>query len=429
MSSLLSTSALLVLARAGGAMAGFVTQILLARLLLPGDLGLFFSMTSLAAVGGLLAANGYPGIANRLMARYRERNPSLLPAFVRQARIDIAVGAAVAVLAIAAFALALPPETRHAAWAAALAIPAFASLRLYGSIAAATRRFAVSYLPDIFARPILFLAVLAILAAAGAKLSTSAVVLLMTLTAILVAGCQYAAVVRRMPPLTRTAPARLRRRWRSEARPLILVALFTTLFAEVAILLVTPLLESSDVAAFGLCLKLAFLVGFAVQVAHQIAAPELAASHARRDSAAAPRILGQANLMAVAVTLAATVVCAAAGDRILAVFGPDYAYAKPALVLVMASQVVRACFGPNAQLLTIAGLQRPMTLVIALSIAMLAAANAVLIPAFGIMGAAAAVAATTLFWVLALALLLYRGTGLRADVLMARPSAVSSSIP
>ena len=56
------------------------------------------------------------------------------------------------------------------------------------------------------------------------------------------------------------APARLVRLWQREAKPLILVALFTYFFADVDILMVTPLLSSADTAAIGLCLKLALLL-------------------------------------------------------------------------------------------------------------------------------------------------------------------------
>ena len=78
-----STSSLLSLARVAGAAAGFVTQILLARTLQASALGLFYSVTSLAAVMGVVAALGYPKIAPRFVSRYREKgNKGLLPAFV-----------------------------------------------------------------------------------------------------------------------------------------------------------------------------------------------------------------------------------------------------------------------------------------------------------------------------------------------------------
>src|SRR6185437_2123530 len=55
---LFSTSSLLSLARVAGALAGFFTQVVLARTLQTSALGVFYSVTSLAAVVGLIAAHG-----------------------------------------------------------------------------------------------------------------------------------------------------------------------------------------------------------------------------------------------------------------------------------------------------------------------------------------------------------------------------------
>jgi O-antigen/teichoic acid export membrane protein len=62
-----STSSLLSLARVTGALAGFATQVVLARTLHANALGVFYSVTSFAAVVGLIAAHGYPMIAPRFM--------------------------------------------------------------------------------------------------------------------------------------------------------------------------------------------------------------------------------------------------------------------------------------------------------------------------------------------------------------------------
>src|SRR5680860_446934 len=124
----LTTSSLLSLARVAGALAGFVTQVVLARTLHASALGLFYSVTSLAAVVGLMAAHGYPAIAPRFMSRYREQGKSnLIAAFVARARKDATVYAAIAtigVFAIAVFWPSLSFEARLATAAAALAIPA-----------------------------------------------------------------------------------------------------------------------------------------------------------------------------------------------------------------------------------------------------------------------------------------------------------------
>jgi O-antigen/teichoic acid export membrane protein len=309
--------------------------------------------------------------------------------------------------------------------AAAFAIPATAVMRVNGALANAARRFALSFFPELFFRPFGFFVLVLLMLAAGVPLSAVTLGLAVSAIAVGAAVAQgwglRSHLPRKAPP---QSPARLIRHWRATARPLIIVGVFSTLFADLSLTVAGLFLNKPDLAAFGICIKLAFLVGFVVQLAHQIATPELAASHARRDRSA-PAILGHANLLAVGVTFAAVVVCVALGERILALFGPAYADAKPALILVVASQFVRACFGPNVQILTLMRLQKPMAIVFGLSVVMLVATNLLLIPSFGLVGAAAAVAVTTVFWAAALAVVLHRGAGLRADVLVARSGRVS----
>ena len=137
---LASTSSFLSLARIAGALAGFATQVVLARTLQASALGVFYSVTSLAAVVGLIAAHGYPAIAPRFLSRYREQGKeNLIAAFIARAERDALVYVAIATLGVLALALwpSLTTEARLALVAAALSIPANAALRLYGSLAIA----------------------------------------------------------------------------------------------------------------------------------------------------------------------------------------------------------------------------------------------------------------------------------------------------
>jgi O-antigen/teichoic acid export membrane protein len=145
-----------------GAGAGFVTQVVLARTLQASALGVFYSVTSLAAVVGLIAAHGYPAIAPRFLSRYREQGKDgLIAAFVARARKDAVVFVVIATAGVLALALLWPNfiwEVRLALTAAALSILANAALRINGSLALALRRFALAYLPDTCIRPFVLLA-------------------------------------------------------------------------------------------------------------------------------------------------------------------------------------------------------------------------------------------------------------------------------
>jgi O-antigen/teichoic acid export membrane protein len=419
---LFTTSSLLSLARVAGAVAGFAVQVVLARTLHATALGVFYSVTSLAAVVGLIAAHGYPTIAPRFLSRYREQGrDGLIAAFAARARKDATVYAAiitVAVLAIAAFWPSLSIEARLATAAAALSIPANASLRLNGSLAAAIRRFALAYLPDTCIRPFVLLGGILILIAAGVTLTAANVTLLLTLVFTGLALTQYLLLRKDMPKAGEAAkavPARLVSIWRREAKPLILVALFTFFFADVDILLVTPLLPSADTAIVGLCLKLALLVGFAVQVAHQVVVPDLADAHARKEHGVIRDVVLKALAFPLAVTIAALVVVSLWGETLLSLFGPEFAGAKIPLLILLGCQLARALFGPNVPLLTVIGAQRQNAALAVAALIVLAISNVALAPAYGVLGAAFAVAIATLFWLLATAVVLARLSGLRTD--------------
>jgi O-antigen/teichoic acid export membrane protein len=419
---LLSTSSLLSVARVAGAGAGFVTQIVLARTLAASALGLFYSVTSLAAVVGLIAAHGYPGIAPRFLARYKSQGKgALVAAFIARARRDATVYVAIATCLVLAGAWLWPTlelEERLALTAAALSIPANASLRVNGSLAASIRRFGLAYLPDTSIRPFLLLGAILALIGSGVALTASSATWALTAVFTLLAFVQYALLAKDMPKgKAPEAPLRLVSVWRREAKPLIVVALFTYFFADVDILMVTPLLSNAETAAVGLCLKLALLVGFAVQVSHQVVMPDLADARARKDEGPIRATLTRALWFPLAVTVAATAFVALWGEQLLAIFGPEFVGAKIPLVIMMGAQLARAIFGPSVSLLMVIGAQRQNAALAIAALAVLGLSNLALAPLYGVLGAAIAVAIATLFWLAASAIVLARASGLRTDAL------------
>jgi O-antigen/teichoic acid export membrane protein len=412
---LFSTASLLSAARIAGALAGFVTQVVLARALHASALGLFFSVTSMAALVSLVAAHGYPAIAARFLSRYRKQgHQQWVAAFITRARRDAALYVSLAVAGVVAFALLWPglsQEARFATVAAALSVPASAAIRINGALAATLRRFALSYLPDTCIRPFLLLAGVAVLLAVGVPLTASGVTWLLTGILSGLALGQYLVLARDMPLRVSApgpAPVRLIKIWQREAKPLIVVALIIYFFADVDILMVTPLLTSAQTAVIGLCLKLAMLVGFAVQVAHQVAMPDLAEARARKDGQALREALIKALGFPLLITFAATAAAILFGEHLLAIFGSEFTGAKWPLVILMASQLARAAFGPSVSLLTVVGAQKENAALAIAALVVLAIANVVLAPLYGVLGAALAVVLATLFWLIATAIVLDR---------------------
>ena len=105
------------------------------------------------------------------------------------------------------------------------------------------------------------------------------------------------------------------------------------------------------------------------------------------------------------------------GERLLAIFGPEFTGAKLPLVILMACQLARAMFGPSVPLLTVIGAQKENATLAVAALIVLGVGNLVLAPLYGVLGAAIAVAIATLFWLVGCAVVLDRLSGLRTDAL------------
>ena len=159
------------------------------------------------------------------------------------------------------------------------------------------------------------------------------------------------------------------------------------------------------------------LVGFAVQVAHQVVVPDLADARARKDNNSIREAVLRAFAFPLAVTIGAMVVVALWGESLLAIFGPEFTGAKLPLLILMACQLARALFGPSVLLLTVIGAQRQNAALAIAALVVLAGANLLLAPLYGMLGAAVAVAIATVFWLVACAIVLGRLSGIRTDAL------------
>jgi O-antigen/teichoic acid export membrane protein len=78
---------------------------------------------------------------------------------------------------------------------------------------------------------------------------------------------------------------------------------------------------------------------------------------------------------------------------IMAVFGPQFVYGWPVIVVVAAAQLFSSSIGPTARVLAMTGNQRVVVLATFGSAVVAATLNLALVPTFGIFGAAVATAA------------------------------------
>jgi O-antigen/teichoic acid export membrane protein len=419
---ILLSSPVLTLARYLGSAAGFLSQLLLARLLPPDGLGTFFTVTSLASVLGLIAAQGYPSLFQRFFTRYRQKNsPHLFSALLTQAE-NQAVKALMSIAIIGAVVLAVlgfKPEMLFTVPAIGLCTIASTMFAIYPALASVERRFAIALLPETLFRPVVFMAALAIFIISTTKLTVGLTLVVYAVLSLMLACAQFFAVRYRFASEKPIVNGKLSRKWRSEAWPLLLTSLFTLMFADLVILATSLFLKPEQLGPFGIALKIAMLVGFALQIGQQTSLPDISDALHKHDAGALKKALLCGCLFPTMATSVALLGFILVGNRFMEIIGRNYDVAAFALIVITGSQVLRAIAGPAPLMLTLVGSQLTNAFISIASCVTVLAANAVLVPKFGVTGAGIAVLFAVSVWVIGSALALWRLHGLRSDLFYA----------
>lgn len=432
--SILATSGFVVGARVAGSIAGFATQIILARMIGADNLGIFFIAVSLALVLCTMCTLGYPWIIAPIVSQGERGDGSQLLHFLRWARRDVTIASALLVTPVVVGALLVPglgADLRVCLVIGALTAPIFAQMRINGALSNAQKRFLLAYSPDLFLRPVLLLAMVALLWKLGWQ---GSVWILVGLHLILVLGLTVGQSIRLgltgtetgWRQIGRRAPGLARDRqdirnqgrlWRLQALPMMVAMLFIGVFADIDLLLASLFLDDAHTAVFGVCLKIALFLAFAVQAIHSIILRDASDAVGSADNRDLRSILIRANVLSVAGSLAALVLVVGFGRQGLGVFGPEFVHGYSCLVILVCAQLVRAAAGPATQILAITGHQKAALPVFAAGLGLLIVLNAVLVPVWGLIGAALAVLVVTAFWSLGLAVVAWRTAKIRVTLI------------
>jgi O-antigen/teichoic acid export membrane protein len=399
----LQTLVILAIRSAGLALA-LLTNIVLARLLGAEGFGLFSFVVSALFLLRLPATLGLDAILIRETAANRE----LGRAGQLKGLVAGAMGALfVLSVGVAALAFVLIRHLAPAGWtyapvldAALLALPAMALLAGATSILEAYRRPLPGQLADSLLRPLVFLL---LVAAAPALLAGR-------LTAPMAAGLQALAYVAAAVPVVLGALALVAhdvrgarasfetRRWAGVAGSFFLIGAAHTVTEQSDVVMLALLADAESVGVYRAAVRYAQLVSFALLASMLPLRPMISAAFARADRAAQLRHVRAAATVAMLIGLPTALAFLLFGRSFMAVFGHEFERGATALGILLAGQVVNVAAGPVGVLLAMTGHERRVAAAVSLSALANVLLNLVLIPRFGIEGAAAANALSLALW-------------------------------
>jgi O-antigen/teichoic acid export membrane protein len=354
---------------------------------------------------------GLASAAQRFVPEYAERGdgPGLRGFIAGSRLVGVAISTAVAAIGLILLwrfgsflsqALVMPLAL------AALCLPMFVLTDIQDGIARSHNWTDLALGPPYLIRPLILLAGMA----AGHVLGFTASAV--TAMACAVVATWSAAVIqawlmgRRLSTRVAPGPRRIEAGlWLKTSMPIFVVETFYLALTYTDVVLLKLFSGPEEVAVYWAAVKTLALVAFIYFSVAAAAAHRFSEYHVAGDRQKLADFLRASIRWTFFPSLAATILILALGKPFLMMFGPDFVKGYPAMFVVSVGLLARAAVGPVERLLTMSGHQGVCALIYGAAFATAVLLCVLLIPPFGMMGAAIATAVALslesilLFWV------------------------------
>jgi O-antigen/teichoic acid export membrane protein len=408
--------------RVASAGAVYFSQVVLARWMGNVEFGIYVYVWTWVLLAADVIHLGLPLAAQRLIPAYKAANDDdRLRAFLFGSwRVVLALalaGAALAALLVTVLKPYLPAAEIVPLYLACLALPFVSICIQLDGIARSYNWIGLALAPHYFWRPFLIVALVGIAIAAGFVADAVTVMTVIVIAAAATALVHLVLLMRRLAGVVARGARRYEvRSWLATSTPMILVWGFYTLLTYTDIIMLQQFRPPQDVAHYYGAARTLMMVSFVAFSVGAAAAHRFSSFHLAGDHEGLADFAARTVRWTFWPSLFATVAILALGWPLLRLFGPDFVGAYPAMFVLALGPLARASVGPAERLLTMAGSQRACALVYAAAFTVNLVGCVILIPAIGILGAAAATAAAMVFESAGLYVVVRRRLGIHAFV-------------
>lgn len=405
----------------------FVNVILMARLLGPEGYGVFSFVLAVVSVLTIPSQFGIPILATRELAMAKAHAQwGLMRGFVRRAHQAISLFTAilvlVAVVVLHVFRDSIAPEKLETLVWGLLLVPLVSLAGLRSGMLKGLRKVLLGQLPEQLIRPGLMFAALLVMVWGfpDASVTASHTMILQ----VMATACAFFAgawIFWRVRPqeMVEVEPQYQTRLWLASVIPLGLTVALRLANGQTDILLLGILASDAEVGLFRVADQIAALVLFGQQVISSVLAPHFAHMHAAGEHERLQRLVTASSRVILALTLPVVVLLIVFGKPVLiGFFGREFESAYWPLVILCFGQLLNASMGPVGLLLNMTGHERDMMFGIGVSVVVNVAFNLILIPFYGMYGAAITTVLTLATWNLILRRQVRRRLGIETSAIL-----------
>lgn len=390
--------------KAANTLVRFALAVFLARTLGPEGYGIYAFALSLIMLLAIPAHMGLPTLVVREVAKYQLRGCwSLMRGLLGRANqaallVSVVLTAVAVSTAWLAFGQSETGKLETFFWAVVL-VPLTALGNLSGAVLRGLRRVVQGQLSEMCLRPGLHLLLIGAAALVGTLTPQNAMAL-----HVLAAGVAFlmgiVLLVRALPADVRvTAPSYDTAAWVRSLLPLSFLAGAQVINTQTDIVMLGVFTTSQDVGIYRVAVQGAQLAVFSLAAINMTIAPYVSRLHASGDGVRLQRMATWSARIVFIVAVPVVSVFILFGGPILAfVFGSDYRDGHLALAILCAGQLVNAGMGSVGLLLNMTGHEWITAKGFAIAAIANIGLNVLLIPLWGMNGAATATAVTLATW-------------------------------
>jgi len=401
----------------------YLAQILLARWMGRFEFGIYVYVWAWVGFLGMLSPLGVAHSAQHFIPEYRTlRDDDRLRGFLLGSRwLCLALGGTAAALLAGTVALFADDISAYYVlpfMVASLALPIFAVSSAQDSIARAFGWIDLALIPGFIVHPLLIVIAMAAIQLFGGPVTALHGVIAACAALWVVGLAQVVLLGRRLDG----AIAAGRRRyevaeWLKTSLPILLADSFFILLTYVGILVLQVFVGPDEVAVYYAAAKTLVVVSFIRFAVGAASAHRFSEHHAAGEKDKLARLVTDTIRRTFWPSLALVTVLVVVGEPLLALFGPGFEDGYPLIPVLGIGLIARASVGPSERLLNMIGEQSACAFIYACAFATNLVLCLVLIPRFGVLGAACATATAVVCESILLFVITRRRLGLSAFIL------------
>ena len=388
----------------------FLVTVLLARILGAEGYGIYAYTYAFIALLSMPAQAGLPQLIVREtakgMAKYK---PELVQGVWRWAgKVIIVISISLIIVIGSIFLIFKKGKFGLKEWTflwALFLVPLVSLGNLRGAALRGLHKVVIGQLPEFFIRPVLFLIFICTASFLFNERLTPPQAMALNVTAAGIAFIIGAWLLYRNTPLSvyKVKPIYERKRWFSSLIPLAFIASMWVINNQTDIVMLGIFKPPAQVGIYRVAVQMALVTAFGLQAVNMVVAPRFATLYTKKEMGRLQRLVTRSAQATFGFNLLITCFFIFFGKTFLnLIFGKDFILAYIPLLILLLGQVVNSAVGSIGVLLNMTGHEKDTARGVALAAGVNILLNLILIPSYGIKGAATATAISMVTWNIAL---------------------------